>query len=594
MNRRYGALAVLFAAVAALLTTLPAGTAQDAAWKGNWRLVLLNQDRPGDRVVLGELKFEGEVKDKKVAAQLVSTEALFLRGADVQDKSAAVSAADKSVSFVLAKPGARHHVALYEKDGKLLGSIDYGTRRFPIRAEKASSLPPEEMGITRQFNAALEKKGAAREERLTELLAQFPKDDAVRFGVSAQLFLAALEPEKPDAEKAAKSATAYLEAHAPYGREVELATNLWVAGEYAKKKLDGPAEKHARAARTHLRDDAPPEVAVAALRVLLPLLEKYAATDPQKAELAADKKRLETLTGDAEKAVDEALKEGLKAAGFESKPLARPEGAKDRAVLVELFTGAEAPSTAATELAVQQLLSESKGTELVLVTYHLDLPDAPDPLSSKAAVARAAARDVGGLPKVFVDGVAQKSVLGTFPRTPKGFEVVKDVHAALRKAVEAQLAEKPGAKIDLTAEGKADAVKVTVALSDLPADAAALRVRAVLVEDAYTRAGRNGVRVHQRFARALIGKDEGFEVKKGADGKPEKIEAEVKLADVKKAIGDHFKDAEGRPRLPAGVEPPLDLQKLRVVVFVEETKTQGEKKTTAVLQSAEKEIKKVD
>ena len=63
------------------------------------------------------------------------------------------------------------------------------------------------------------------------------------------------------------------------------------------------------------------------------------------------------------------------------------KGKSDRAVLVELFTGAECPPCVAVDLAFDSLGRTYKPTDVVLLQYHAHIPG-PDPLVSKDGTAR--------------------------------------------------------------------------------------------------------------------------------------------------------------------------------------------------------------
>src|SRR5207244_3675737 len=72
---------------------------------------------------------------------------------------------------------------------------------------------------------------------------------------------------------------------------------------------------------------------------------------------------------------------------FKPEPFAGRKGKSDRAVLVELFTGAECPPCAATDYALDGLMKTYKPTEVICLQYHCHIP-AADPLTSPDAEER--------------------------------------------------------------------------------------------------------------------------------------------------------------------------------------------------------------
>ncbi|MBO0696929.1 MAG: hypothetical protein J2P46_00915, partial [Zavarzinella sp.] len=85
------------------------------------------------------------------------------------------------------------------------------------------------------------------------------------------------------------------------------------------------------------------------------------------------------------------------------------KGKSDRAVLVELFTGAECEPCVAVDLAVDALGRTYKPTDVVLLRYHQHIPG-PDPLVSKDGAARMdfynKKDDEKATPQVFISGKA--------------------------------------------------------------------------------------------------------------------------------------------------------------------------------------------
>jgi hypothetical protein len=98
------------------------------------------------------------------------------------------------------------------------------------------------------------------------------------------------------------------------------------------------------------------------------------------------------------------------------------KGKSDRAVLVELFTGAECDPCVAVDLAFDALGRTYKPTDVVLLQYHAHIPG-PDPLVSKDGAARMdfynKKDDDKAAPQIFINGKAGEAGGGGAPAAPR-------------------------------------------------------------------------------------------------------------------------------------------------------------------------------
>ncbi len=288
---------------------------------------------------------------------------------------------------------------------------------------------------------------------------------------------------------------------------------------------------------------------------------KAAGKDAEAKEFTA---KLEGLEG---KAYAEYQKTSL---NFEPKKFEGRKGKSSRAVLVELFTGAQCPPCVAADMAFDGLEKAYTPKEVVLLQYHLHIPR-PDPLANADADARAEYYDkqVGGTPTILFNGKEEAQAGGPKEAAGKNFDEFRDALAKL-------LEKETTVKIDLEASRKGDKVEIKAKASGVEKPSEKVRLRIVLVEDWARYKGSNGLMYHHRVVRAIPGGPTGVAMTKG-DG--EKT-VSVDLAEVRESIKKYL--------IPVGfpeAQTPLRMQNLHVVAFVQDDATQE------VLQATEVPVK---
>ena len=144
------------------------------------------------------------------------------------------------------------------------------------------------------------------------------------------------------------------------------------------------AVTYARQAERLLDPKDKPRVQKQVLEVLAKALEKAGKADEAKEVVECAKK------------IDISLK---------PEPFAGRKGKSDRAVVVELFTGAECPPCVAADMAFDALGKAFKPSEVILLQYHLHIPG-PDPLTSPDTISRSRffGKDLRGTPTLFING----------------------------------------------------------------------------------------------------------------------------------------------------------------------------------------------
>ncbi len=292
------------------------------------------------------------------------------------------------------------------------------------------------------------------------------------------------------------------------------------------------------------------------------------------------KKVLEVLAGALEKSgkADDAKEVAARIDkidfSIKAEPYAGRKGSSRRAVLVELFTGAQCPPCVAADLAFDALGKTFKPAEVVRLQYHLHVPG-PDPLTNADSEARAEyyGRAVEGTPTMLFNGR---------PAAPGGGarEDGADKYAEYLGVIEPIL-ETP-ARASVKATAKRDGAKVTINVeASAPEDAGdKLRLRLALVEEQVAYTGGNKLAEHHHVVRAFPG---GVEGEKLTAGKPFSKNVTVDIEQVRKDLKEYLRKVAESAPFPSK-DRPLDLKNLRVVAFVQNDATRE------VLQAVQVEV----
>ena len=319
--------------------------------------------------------------------------------------------------------------------------------------------------------------------------------------------------------------------------------------------------------------DAYPEVAVAAARQAEKMMT---ATTPLETRL-----RLLTALGSAlknagkveqtkevnqriDKLENVAYKEySAKALEF---PLAKYTGRRaksDRTVLVELFTGAQCPPCVGADLAFDALGKTFNTKEVVLLEYHLHVPQ-PDALTNTDTEARAeyyGDEKVRGTPTVLFDG--KVSPIGGGSR-----EDAPDVYKDYRKITETLLEAPAGAQIQAGAAYKAGKIYIKAAVRGLAKPGDKMKLRLALVEDWARYKGHNGISYFHQVVRAFPGGAAGFTLAK----KDAEQNVVIDLRDLRDDLTKYL-DRAGKDRTFLDSQRPMRLRNLSVVAFVQNDAT---------------------
>jgi len=237
----------------------------------------------------------------------------------------------------------------------------------------------------------------------------------------------------------------------------------------------------------------------------------------------------------------------------------------DRAMLVEVFTGAECPPCVAVDLAFDGLMKAYKPTDVVLLQYHLHIPG-PDPLTSPDSVKRVEeyyADQVRGTPTIFIGGKLGEAGGGPSAAAEKKY-------SAFRKQIEEGLEKAPGAKLGLTV-AKADkggfTAKATVSDLDTPGEKVMLRF--ALAEERIRYTGGNGLRYHHMVVRAMPGGVKGFPLTKKTGEQTVTFDPEALRKELSKYLDNAAKEDGPFPH----PDRPLSLKNLKLVAFIQDDAT---------------------
>lgn len=579
--------------IAALLTIawmlLPAAafSMADETLEGRYKLTLL---------VYGEDEFlvlDFKPEDSDLQIDVVDAQ----RFLGPSPKATDISWKDGELKFTIDSPAMKsdfvgHLVTEGDQAGQVLGTYKFRDSDYPARLEKTEA---EKVGeLTRSqlstdlVTARRESEAHAKVEKLKELLEKHS-------GPSLHLVYTELLRAASDVEFAAEEVdqmvATWLEDAAKYG-------DRWLtqARTKALSALDGQEAyadlslKLAQDSDASITSETPTDqqaVIVAALA--------------KAAELAGNEKLASEARARSEK-LEAKLDEEYLASVPPFEPAefeGRASSEHDRAVLLELFTGAQCPPCVAADVAFDAILETYQPSEVVALQYHLHIPG-PDPLTSEASTERQAYYGVRGTPSTYFNGEDLAGGGG-------GMSGAEGKYAMYRSIINDRLDETANAKIDLqvTRSGEKLIVNVSAqvdeaALATEPAsdeakeaDEAAeeekevadensdeeeaaqdkskapqLRLRLALTEEIIRYVGGNNLRFHHHVVREMPGGVEGKELVAGQTQE----ELTIDLAELKASQEKYLEDYAETRSFPNPL-PPIDLANLSVVAFVQNDTT---------------------
>lgn len=194
---------------------------------------------------------------------------------------------------------------------------------------------------------------------------------------------------------------------------------------------------------------------------------------------------------------DAALEAGQKKLPFRAVPVKPRADWKGKAVLAELFTGAECPPCLAADLGFDGLLDAYERKYLAVLEYHLPIPR-PDPMINPATRQRAQYYGVQSTPMTFFDGA--KAATGGGDRA-----MAREKYEEYSAEVAKRLYEIPSVNLEVRAAARGDLVEVSFAADKIGPGA---DYNLALVQDEEKFAGGNGILFHKMVVRDFIKLDD--------------------------------------------------------------------------------------
>jgi hypothetical protein len=363
---------------------------------------------------------------------------------------------------------------------------------------------------------------------------------------------------KADPAEVGRWAALVVQHAAPYGPRYESAICLRLAEQLASQsRYDALASEYARRAEQRFSAKMSADEQVKLLEALAGIHKKAGRAS----DLARIDTRLAVLNADMDR---DYL---AKVPPFKPATFAGRKSASDRAVVLELFTGAECPPCVAADVAFEALAKTYKPSELVLIQYHLHIPG-PDPLTSPASEARWAyyrerfPKDVRGTPTTVFNGAPSGVVGGSITKS-------EEVYTKHRETVDRLVEEPSGAKFAVTADRHGDTLTVRATVGQLAGPGADKRLRLVLVEESIRYVGGNRLRFHHMVVRAMPGGADGFKLTE-ADSKHT---ATIHLGELRQDLTKYLNAYAVEKRPFPRAARPLDLKDLKVIALVQDDKT---------------------
>jgi hypothetical protein len=456
---------------------------------------------------------------------------------------------------------------LEEKDGKWIGTVTPGKK---VPTAKIEDVAVDKDGL--RFTLVTDRQTLAMKIKTpanaTDKLLGLAHSSAENF-VPVRLertMLTSLDPYELDKE--------YIQRTTGESRIIKVALGLMDQAAEKKAKPEDVRSWADKASKTAEQFGTPYQrLVVQAIAQILTEQEGYAkiaVSYARQAERMLDAKEkrsnynsvLETLAvalekdGKAEEAKE--VRTRLKKTDLDKPDVyAGRKNKSDRAVLVELFTGAHHGQCVAPEKAIEALSRAYKPNEVIVLQYHEHVIQ-PDPLANSDGLSRMRFYQIKAPPAVVINGARGPAVGGAAEVAAKQYdELVETIDPLLEKPA--------GAKINLTAAQKDKKIEITAEVSDASKTGDDIHLRFVLVEEAVSYTGANKVAVHHNVVRAFPGGTTGAVVQ----DKTLKKTITVDLDEVRKSANEHLdKVAETNP-FP-DKERPIELKKLRIVAFIQD------------------------
>jgi tetratricopeptide (TPR) repeat protein len=256
-----------------------------------------------------------------------------------------------------------------------------------------------------------------------------------------------------------------------------------------------------------------------------------------------------------------------------------------KAILAELFTGAECGPCVAADMAFDALGEYFPRTDLLMLEYHVHIPG-PDPLTTDDSWSRYQMYRAGGTPTAVIDG--REKIVGGGPRF-----IAHNRFNLYRYAIQKYVGEAPGMSLAIDVARLHESITVTarVGKGGAGGNASGCVLHVALVQRSVDYTGANGISRHAMVVRKLFGGPGGTSLTNPAADQT--LRTSLDLAEVDAGIRDLLRDPKGRSSWPGpkrlfnGWRPhpeSVDRTNLTVVAWIQDPAT------NAVLQSAYQDV----
>jgi hypothetical protein len=246
------------------------------------------------------------------------------------------------------------------------------------------------------------------------------------------------------------------------------------------------------------------------------------------------------------------------------------KGKSDRAVLVELFTGAECDPCVSVDLAFDALGRTYKPTDVVLLQYHAHIPG-PDPLVSADGSVRMnfynKKDDEKSTPQIYINGKADPTGGGAQAKMAR----VK--YQAYRDTIDEALEKPAAAKLSVSASLKGNELTARATVADLQKPGEKVSLRFALAEERVRYQGGNGLRYHHAVVRAMPGGPKGFPLPKASAEQTVSIKLDEIRAANNKALDSFAAELKKQGADFSFASRPMDLKDLKLVAFIQNDET---------------------
>ncbi len=442
-------------------------------------------------------------------------------------------------------------------------------RPAQLRAQAArNNDAAEKAKLLKQAADALKESETELPKLYREVVEKHADTPAVFEAVTGLLRTAARD--KTDVEKARALAAIAAKAAAEYGPRWQTEIHLRAAETLVNQEgFAAVAAESARAAEKNLSDKDPAARQVRVLKTLATALKKAGKADEGK-DLDARLARLEEVLDKEYLATVPPFKPEM----FEGR-----KGKSERAVVMELFTGAECPPCVAADVAFDALEKTYKTKDLILIQYHMHIPG-PDPLTNSDSEARwdyyqeKFPQGIRGTPSTVFNGKPDAGGGGAMANAKAKYD-------QYRGLIDPLLEAEAGARVKASATRKGDAIDIDVEVSELAKTGDNVKLRLLLVEESVRYVGGNGLRFHHQVVRAIPGGVAGVSLK----DKTSRHTAEVDLGQVRKELTKYLDDYAATKRPFPHADRPMEFKKLAVIALVQDDTTRE------VLQGVQVEVK---